>query len=205
MLQGPCTIKSPVDSPERRPHALLADATWNGTLAAVRDLGAHGVTITLASDRWVAPARWSRHVARTVSCPSSKDAEGFLVWLLRFGAEQPGYVLYPTSDDVAWLVAAHSKVLSRWFRLYTPPIESLVRLIDKARLAEAARAVGLDVPETSVPRDESEVERSARELPFPLYVKPRAQVLGRGVGKGVRVDKPAALLPSWRAERWAET
>jgi predicted ATP-grasp superfamily ATP-dependent carboligase len=179
---------------------LLADATWNGTLAAARDLSAHGIAVTLASDRWVAPARWSRHVARTVSCPNSKDLSAFLAWLLRFGAEQPGHVLYPTSDEVAWLVAAHSEALSQCFRLYTPSIESLVRLLDKARLAEDARAVGLDVPEMSVPRDECEVERSSRELLFPLYVKPRAQVFGRGVGKGVRVDQPAALLASWRAE-----
>ncbi len=52
---------------------------------------------------------------------------------------QPGHVLYPTSDDVAWPVASHSEALSRLFRLYTPPIESLVRLLDKARLVEDAR------------------------------------------------------------------
>lgn len=185
------------------PHVLLADATWNGTLAAARDLSAHGVTVTLASDRWVAPARWSRHVARTVSCPSSKDTRRFLAWLLHFGSVQPGCVLYPTSDDLAWLIAAHAEALSRWFRLYTPPMDSLVRLLDKARLTEDARAVGLDVPEFRVPRDEYEVEQSSRELPFPLYVKPRAQVLGRSIGKGVRVDRPSALLRAWRAQRCA--
>jgi D-aspartate ligase len=126
------------------PRALLADATWYGTLAAARNLGAHGVSVTLASDSWVAPARWSRYVAQTVSCPSSKDAGRFLAWLMHFGAAQPGHVLYPTSDEVAWLVAAHSELLARWFLLYTPPIESLVRLLDKAQLIEEARAVGLD-------------------------------------------------------------
>ena len=185
------------------PRALLADATWYGTLAAARDLGVHGVRVTLASDRWLAPARWSRHVARTVSCPGTKDAARFLDWLLRFGTAQPGYVLYPTSDDIAWLVAAHSEPLSRFFRLYTPPIDCLVRLLDKARLMEEARAAGLDVPETRVPRDETEVERSAREVAFPLYVKPRAQVLGSDLGKGARVEKPALLLPCWRAQRSA--
>jgi predicted ATP-grasp superfamily ATP-dependent carboligase len=172
-------------------------------LAAARDLGAHGVKVTLASDRWVAPARWSRHVAQTVSCPSSRDAARFLAWLLRFGAMQPGHVLYPTSDDVAWLVAAHRDALSRWFRLYTPPVELLVRLLDKVRLIEDARAVGLDVPQTVVPRDECDVERSGREFSFPLYVKPRAHLFGSGGGKGIRVDQPAALLPSWRAQRRA--
>ena len=82
--------------------AASADATWYGTLAAARDLGAHGVTVTLASDIWVAPERWSRHVARTISCPSSKDPARFLAWLPHFGAARPGHVLYPTSDEVAW-------------------------------------------------------------------------------------------------------
>jgi D-aspartate ligase len=194
-------VTDSLDSNEHRPPALLVDAMWYGTLAAARDLGAHGVEVTLASDSWVAPARWSRHVTRTVSCPSSKDAAAFVAWLLRFGAAHPGHFLYPTSDDVAWLIAAHSEALSRSFRLYTPPIESLVRLLDKGRLIEDARAVGLDVPPTSLPRNETEVEQSGRELAFPLYVKPRAQVLGRGLGKGVRVEKLAALLPSWQVQR----
>src|SRR5262249_23127784 len=113
------------------PQALLADATFFGTLAAVRDLSEHGVTGTLASDSWVAPARWSRHSERSVRCPSAKGGARFLAWLLRFGAAQPGFVLYPTSDEIAWLIAAHSETLACSYRLYTPPIESLVRLLDK--------------------------------------------------------------------------
>jgi hypothetical protein len=66
---------------------------------------------------------------------------------------------------------------------------------------EYARVAGLDVPETRVPRDEVEVERSGRELSFPIYVKPRAQMFGRGLGNGVRVDEPAALLHCWQAQR----
>jgi predicted ATP-grasp superfamily ATP-dependent carboligase len=192
-----------MDGPEGQPPALLADAAWNGTLAGARNLGAHGVNVTVACDRWLAPARWSRYVARAVRCPSTKDAARFHAWLLRFGAAHPGYVLYPTSDEVAWLIAAHQDTLARWFHLYAPPIDSLRRLLDKARLAEDAQAVGLDVPETIVPRQESEVERCGRELAFPLYVKPRSQLFGRGMGKGVRIDKAAALLPAWRAQRCA--
>jgi D-aspartate ligase len=122
---------------------------------------------------------------------------------LCFGAEQPGHVLYPTSDEVAWLVAAHSEELSPYFSLYTPPIESLIRLLDKARLAEEARAAGLDAPETIVVRNEDEVERCSREMEFPLYVKPRAQVFGRSIGKGARIDAPSRLRSAWRAQREA--
>ena len=179
------------------PKALLADATWYGTLAALRDLHTHGVAVTIGSDFWLAPARWSRHVSRTVSCPPSKDAAAFLEWLLRFGAEQPGHFLYPTSDEVAWLVASHRDELSRYYRLYSPPIQSLVRLLDKARLVQDAKAAGLDVPETVVPQDAADAERCSRTLGFPLFLKPRAQVFRLGFGKGVRVNNPSELVSAW--------
>jgi D-aspartate ligase len=185
-------------------QVLIADAKWFGTLAAVRDFGAHGVGVTLASDSWVAPARWSRYVARTVPCPSSKNASDFLDWLMRFGRAHPGHFLYPTSDEVAWLVAAYSEALSRVFCLYTPRIECIVRLLDKARLMEDARAAGLEVPETRVPRSASELERSGREVGFPLYLKPRAQLFAN-VGKGTYIESPATLLEAWLSQcGWAK-
>jgi D-aspartate ligase len=181
------------------PQVLIADAKWYGTLAAVQNLGAHGIAVTLASDSLVAPSRWSRYVARTVACPSSKNASEFLAWLLRFGRQNPGYVFYPTSDEIAWLIAAHSDALSQVFRLYAPSIESIVRLLDKARLMEDARAAGLDVPESRVARNASVVEETGRAVGFPLYLKPRAQVFG-SVGKGVCVETPDALLRAWLAQ-----
>jgi predicted ATP-grasp superfamily ATP-dependent carboligase len=113
---------------------------------------------------------------------------------------EPGQVLYPTSDELAWLIAASLEALSRFYRLYAPPIESLVRLLDKEQLVKDALRAGLEVPETSVPRTVSDVESSGRSLGFPLYVKPRAQVFGHGSGKGTCANNPAELLHSWRSQ-----
>src|SRR5438132_1400690 len=125
------------------PPALLSDATWYGTLAAARDLGSRGVPITLASDAFFAPARWSRFAKRTVSCPPTRDTDLYFEWLRAFGKRRPGHVLYPTSDDAAWLVASHRESLASDFRLFAPPIDGLARLLDKVRLAQEARAVGV--------------------------------------------------------------
>jgi predicted ATP-grasp superfamily ATP-dependent carboligase len=179
---------------------LLCDATWYGTLAAVWDLGSRGVPVTLASDALLAPARWSRFTRRTVPCPPSKDG-AFPAWLLEFGRRNPGHVLYPTSDELAWYVAANRDELSRTFKLFSPPLEALVRVLDKAQLAEQGRRAGLDVPETWCPKDEAEVERLGRELRFPIFAKPRAQVLSQGAGKGMRVSSPSGLLEAWRSAR----
>jgi D-aspartate ligase len=193
--------------PLARDPVLLCDATWYGTLAAVRDLGSRGVPVTLASDALLAPARWSRFVRRVVRCPPSKDP-AFADWLAAFGRENPGHVLYPTSDELAWHVAAHRDELVRLFRLFSPPLAALVGVLDKAELSAHARRAGLEVPETRCPADEAELERLARALPFPVFLKPRAQVLSTGGRKGGRADGPAALLQAYRAARtgarWAE-
>lgn len=180
--------------------ALLLDASWYGTLAAARNLGSHGVSVTLGCDSWVAPARWSRHVSHSVSCPSTKDPS-LIPWLMAFGARHPGHVLLPTSDETAWIFSAYANELARDFSLFSPPLSSLALLLDKKQLLATASAVGLAVPETVAPRDESEVAACGAELGFPLFVKPRAQLFGLGVGKGRRVECTTALVEAWREHR----
>jgi predicted ATP-grasp superfamily ATP-dependent carboligase len=184
-----------------RPPALLTEASWYGTLAAVRDLGARGVPVTLAGDELLAPARWSRYATSIVSWPGAADHDRFLDWLLAFGAQRPGHVLYPASDDSAWVVATARGALAARFRLYAPPAAALAVLLDKGALAEAAAGAGLDVAEQWLPRDESEVAGLAAGAPLPLFVKPRTHLLATNGHKGVRVDRRDALVPAWRALR----
>lgn len=186
---------------ERLRPALLADATWYGTLAAARDLGSRGIEVTLAADSWIAPARLSRFVTRTVSCPSTKATAPFVEWLLAFGERQPGHVLYATSDELALQIAAHAEALSSRFLLYSPPLAALEQILDKGRLATCSRAAGLPGPETWLPRDEAEVEQIGREARFPLVLKLRAPASRTMGGRGARVDRREDLLPCWRAWR----
>jgi D-aspartate ligase len=184
-----------------RAPALLADVTWYGTLAAARDLGSRGVPITLACDASFAPARWSRYVSATAACPPTGNHELFLEWLHGFGDRHPGHVLYPTSDDAAWLVARNGDELACKYRLYSPPLTTLAVLLDKVRLTAAGRAAGLAIPQVWAPADETEVEQIAREARFPLFVKPRVPLLSTLRIKGTRVDRREDLVPVWRRAR----
>ncbi len=180
--------------------ALLANATWYGTLAALRDLGTRGVPVTLACDDVLAPARWSRFATRVARFPASQEPGPQLEFLHRFGDESPGHALYPTSDEMAWLVASDRAALGVKYRLYSPAPEALATLLDKGRLARAAEAAGLDTPRTWLPADEGELERLAAEAPWPLFVKSRTQLFSHR-GKGWRVDRREDLLRVWRANR----
>lgn len=178
---------------------LLTAGQFYGTLAAARCLGRAGIPVTLAEGHWLAPARWSRYVARRVRCPEIGDTDAFLAWLLDFGDRSPGHVLIPPSDDLAWLFAENREALARRFQMVSTPLSTVEALLDKHALLGHCQAVGLDVPATWFPRSEEEALVSAREAGFPLLLKPRTQVQLVSRSKGLLVETPAELGPSFRA------
>jgi hypothetical protein len=159
------------------------------------------VPVILAYDEATAPARWSRHAGTVVRCPSTKDPEPFLDWLNEFGASHPGCVLGLTSDDVAFLAAAHLDTPASPFRVYGPSLAGLLDLLDKSRLAVAARRAGLDSPATWSPADERELRRLVPEVPLPIVVKPRTHILSHLLGKPVVVHRREQILDAWRVIR----
>jgi predicted ATP-grasp superfamily ATP-dependent carboligase len=174
-------------------HALLTMPDYCGTLAATRCLGEAGVQVWVAGESVVAPAAYSRHVVRRLHCPPAAQDARLIEWLLDVGARRPGGVLYPTSDDHAWIQAVHADELSRHYRLYAPDASVLERLLDKRALHEACGEVGIAVPRSLYPRDRGEASAMAERAPIPLLVKPRTQVLSRMRSKGTIVRERAQV------------
>lgn len=176
--------------------ALLTMADYYGTLAGVRSLGRSGVPLTVAEWRTFAPAKWSRYVRRRVECPSVGDPDAFMEWLVAFGAKEPGHVLFPTSDDLAWLYSVHRDRLRANFLLYQPPEESVLKLLDKEALHSLCLASGLGVPQTWFPRSEDDLSQVDG---FPVLLKPKTQVTFESHSKGARVDRPEGLRDAYRS------
>jgi D-aspartate ligase len=180
---------------------LLANAGWYGTLAATRALGEQGVPVYICDHGLLSASRWSRHAVRALHSPPLADPERFLEWLIAFGEREPGVVLYPTSDEATFLYALHRRDLSRTFRMYHPDVDVVLHVLDKKRLYETARSIGIDVPETWFPDSDADVARIAREAPMPMLVKPRTQVLAYSStkSKGVVVHERDELVARYRA------
>lgn len=174
-------------------------AAYHGTLAAARCLGSAGITVAVAAPERFAPARWSRYARATFPCPEVQDADRFLPWLLEFGARSPGYVLYPTSDDLAWLISLHREELARHFLLYQPPIEPLYTLLNKERLRDACVQAGIDTPPTWKIRTDEDLDHPPAGLPFPVLIKPRTQVLLWPHPKGALVRCKEDLAGAYRS------
>ena len=182
--------KPPID---RNTPFLLTMPEYSGTLAAARCLGAHGVPVTVAGDRLLAPTRWSRHATRWVKAPPVRDLARFRAWLLRFGRENPGHVLYPTSDDLAWIFAKHADELGEFFHLYQPSVGTIEQLLDKKLLYGACERVGIATVPTAYPTESPRVSWVERMLQFPVMLKPRTQILFESRSKGAVVERPSGL------------
>jgi D-aspartate ligase len=183
--RGPSMARSPI---------LLCDATFSGTLAAVRAFGRAGTPVAVADPDRSAPAFWSRYTKRRLRCPPVGDAPRFLEWLLRFGDRERRHVLYPTSDEMVYLLASHREQLAERFALYQPDLPTMLGVLDKRRLYEAAGEVGLDAPRTWFPEKPSDVEAAAREAGAPLMIKPRTQAFLQTHVKGVVGPRDPVLL-----------
>jgi predicted ATP-grasp superfamily ATP-dependent carboligase len=171
---------------ERVP-VLLGDGGYYGTLAAARALGRDAIPVTVADPSRVGCALWSRHVARRLWCPPTSETGRFVSWLRELGAAGQAHVLCATSDDWSFVLALHQAELEGPFVFYQPALESLLALLDKGRLLEHARAVGLETPDTWLPLGDDDAARAIREAGGPLVVKPRTQALLRNHAKGLVV------------------
>lgn len=181
---------------EALPPVLLTSLHNCGTLAAARCLGRLGYPIWLAGDAKRAPVLRSKYVQRHLDCPSIDDEKALIEWLVEFGRKEPGAVLYPTSDDFAWLQARHADVLAPYYRLYAPKVEVLDALLDKHALHALCVKAGLKTPPSASPETEAELEAAAATIPLPVLIKQRTQLFSKSRDKGVLVTERDEVLPA---------
>jgi predicted ATP-grasp superfamily ATP-dependent carboligase len=85
-----------------------------------------------------------------------------------------GWVLFPTGDESAALLAKFHPELSRRYRVSTPTWEVLRWAYDKRLTYQLAEQVQVDHPLTLYPASETDVETAA--CSFPAILKPAAHV-----------------------------
>lgn len=171
-----------------------------GTLAAARCLGRRGIDVALADGRRVSRTAASKYVGTRLRAPDRLDGSEFVEWLL---AERTlrGRVLFPASDDLAYLFAQHRDALSEHFRLFVPDHQRITRILNKKHLYGACRVVGIDYPATWFPCCEEEVKRIAATLDIDVLLKPKTQVQFASGQKGLEVAKGEDLLSGFRGFR----
>jgi D-aspartate ligase len=150
--------------------AVVLGGDYQG-LGVVRSLGREGIPVCVVDDER-SVARHSRYASHAVRARPLIREDEIIESLLdigeRLGLE--GWVLYPTRDEIVAALSRRREELARFFRVPTPPWESVRWAWDKRLTYQLATELGIPAPRTWQVQNEAELASVARHLP--LVIKP---------------------------------
>jgi predicted ATP-grasp superfamily ATP-dependent carboligase len=150
--------------------AIIIGGYING-LGVVRALAARGIPIGVITTQPYDIAQRSRWVVAHDAVHALHQQPERLVDLLERRAPQwSGWALFPTNDEAMSVLAQHRERLARTYRIVLPPNDVVADILDKQRMLDLARAVGIEVPHCYGPATAATAERA--DVRFPVVVKP---------------------------------
>jgi predicted ATP-grasp superfamily ATP-dependent carboligase len=185
--------------------ALVLDGTNHSSLAIVRNLGAHGLSIAVAAHTRAACGAASKYCREFLLHPSlDRDPRGAADAVFSYLDHVPDAVVFATSDRWHELIYAdRDQVGRRRIPAGVPSPDRFHAACDKAETVLRADRLGIPVPATYLPESFAQMEQLARSIEYPLVVKPRRSVVTQrgqvAVTGGVGYARtPAELRESYR-------
>src|SRR5438093_668032 len=174
--------------------AVVMGGDYRG-LGVVRSLGRRGIPVWVLHEDGQLLATLSRYARRRLAWRPGDDAErvGFLLDAAS-KHNLKRWVLIPTGDENAALVARHHTELSERYQLTTPPWDILRWAYDKRLTYQLADELQVGHPWTLCPRSRGELAEA--NCSFPVILKPafRNKFNRFTAAKAWRVDDRQSLL-----------
>ena len=167
---------------DARRRVLVTDGELRSVLAACRGLAQAGYRVSVVADGPLAETKWSRSCSVRFRAPHPlSDPEAFATELARILRREPHAVLLPGSEASLLAISDRRQLLEPLASLGLPSHETVERCLDKCELMRAAAGVEMDSPAAEV-CDAGDVLRAARELGFPVVLKPIRTLRRDGFG-----------------------
>jgi biotin carboxylase len=145
------------------------------------------------SQRWTGMARYSRHVSASYRVPdpaadwwagriqasNTAAEENYVQQVEAICTRERIDVIFPSFDPEVYLFAKNSgRFAAAGVTVVTPPLDSVLRVQDKAQVLQAAAASGFPHPPTCYPATEADLEEVRRCIEPPWVLKPRLSAHG---------------------------
>jgi predicted ATP-grasp superfamily ATP-dependent carboligase len=172
-------------------RVFVTDGYWRKTVAAVRALGCMGLRVTVSESTYLAPALFSRYCYRRVRSPSPLlQPSQYLDFLEDYLTRHPHQVLLPMEEDTLLLLAQNRERFAHLTRLPFAAYDNLLFARDKLKVLRQAEALDIPTPKTHEITSIDEIDPLARQLQYPVVVKPR---VGSGSAGIYYVAEPSQL------------
>jgi predicted ATP-grasp superfamily ATP-dependent carboligase len=185
-------------------RVLVLDGDINPAVTSVRALSKAGYKVSVgATGKW-SKAGWSRFCDNTFRYPSISTPTAFAQCIAEQASREPGTFVLPLSEPSVLAVSAHrSLICGAGGRIVMPSHATLLRAVDKVKTTALAKSLGIRVPQSLTISNDAEAEQAARQIPFPVVLKPRSSEEISSLGNIVATAHPVyarnreELLRGW--------
>jgi D-aspartate ligase len=178
------------------PAVAVLDNYWAPTLSFALSLGPRAIPLHFYGR---GAGRWSRYCTRRLSCPPFEDAERFIPWLEQRVCSGEITRLAPTSDIVAYYLALLRDRFPPDVQRSIVPLEEIEQCLIKTRFASACAHAGQAVPAALAPEDPEGALAAAKQLGYPLMLKPKSHLAVGTSERGTVVRDRRELLAAFRS------
>ena len=156
---------------------LVTDAEERSAVAACESLSRANYRVGAASHLRFAPAQWSRFADARFRTPHPRiSSRQFAEEVAAIARENGFATVVPGSDGSVISLSSHRELFRGVADLGLPSSEVVDECVSKLSLLEKAAEAGLSSPETIVCEDQEGVVAAAKQVGFPLVLKPRGTV-----------------------------
>jgi predicted ATP-grasp superfamily ATP-dependent carboligase len=158
----------------RRRHILVTDASRGSAIAFIRSLGRRGWRVTAADTDHRSPGFRSRYASDRLVYPArTVEAESAVTVILDAVRRTGVDLVVPITDEIGLPLAAARERFAGLTCLALPDPEGLAVAHDKAQTMDLAERLGVPIPMTRPVATADEAVDAARELGWPVVVKPQ--------------------------------
>ena len=155
------------------PAAIVLQASGPNALGIIRSLARAGVRVIACDHDRRALGLLSRYATPSLMADPLSEPERFLSDLLALGRTERGGVLFATHDEAVAAIGPQESAIGGLLRWPWSPWATMSAIIDKGHQHEVARQIGFPVPATVTPEDDGDIAAYAKDLRFPVILKPR--------------------------------
>ena len=146
----------------------ITDAEMRQALSCIRSLGRKGLQVYAGDSIGISPGLYSKYCQRRFHYPDpEKDEDSFIEWVIKFAKKYRPELIIPIRDKTLLPILKHRKQLERYSTIVGPKYDTAMLAREKNLTIEYASRIGLNVPETQIVKNLSDVQKCA----FPVVIK----------------------------------
>jgi predicted ATP-grasp superfamily ATP-dependent carboligase len=178
--------------------AVITGGDFQG-LGVLRTLARRNIPlILLDSDHNI--SRYSKYKKKFFWSPKPSSTETYVNFLIDLARKEKiqGWVIFPNSDEVVYVLSKFKEQLEEFYRIPTPSWDAIQWIYIKKQTYEIAESHNVSIPKTYCPKNLKELVEL--ELNFPVVIKPsiRDHFYKKVKTKAFRINNKKDLLDKYR-------